>query len=120
AKPAHAAAVHDGELLLRRILRIDDRDAPATALKRVQRIERCRIVGAVEARLHHHEAVDAARRAERLQCLDAGDAGQISPLRPLRILLYGPDDMDVAIAAHRSPPRSAAATAAAARRAAAG
>src|SRR6185503_16719579 len=86
-----------------RYFRVDDGDTAPVAAERVKRLQRHGVVDAVKARLHDHEAGDAARGAEPRQRLDGRHAGEIGPLRHLRILLRGTNDVNVTVAAHQQP-----------------
>ncbi len=98
--PARRSRGTSRERVGRGLGRIDHGDAAAVAVELVERIERHGVVGAVKARLHDHEAVDAARRAKLLQRGDARLACEVSAVGNLRIVLDGTNDMDVTVTAH--------------------
>ena len=92
--------MHVGERGVGGVIGIDHGDAASIAGQFIKRIERRRIVEAVEARLHDHKSRNAMRRAAAFQFIERCETCEISPLRHLRVAADGTDDVNVGIAAH--------------------
>ncbi len=100
AEPAHAAFMEVGELLGRDVLRIDHRDTAAVAVQIIERLQRHRVVGAVEARLHDDEAGDAALDAEPLERVHRRNIGDVGAVGSLRMCVDRRDDVNVTVTEH--------------------
>ncbi len=97
---AHAAGRIGCEGCFRNRVMVDNRNAATSAAERIKALQQHRIVGAIEAGLHDHKALDPTghRKCEKL--VERSRLRQIGPRRRLRVDVGGTDDVDVAVAAH--------------------
>jgi hypothetical protein len=75
---------------------IDDGNASRTSVQSADRIDRAGIIGAVDARMHNHHALDMQRGVQRLEIVKGGRRRRIGARR--RIRKGRLEDVDVAIA----------------------
>jgi len=97
ANAANAAFMHGVDIGGGRFF-VDDRDAACPlGTELLDAVERCGIVGAVNARRHDHDMIHVQRFLQREQIVGGGDWRRVSAARPERKLLRIGEDMRVRI-----------------------
>ena len=100
ADAADAGLAHRVELRVGRLV-VDHRDAACAIAELAHAVERARVVGAVDAGLHDHDALEAKRRKQLTKLVSRCGLGRVGAAGEKRILLRIAEHVHVAIAGAR-------------------